>query len=185
MEFEFVIDNQLRKITVEKKENVYVVTDGTNTFEADIQSITPNIISMKVGNRTYRAYIAREKEKRFVQLGGQEFLVQEPSQQGGGFEGAVGKPAEDELIVKAPMPGKVIKINVSENEEVRKNQTLAIVEAMKMENEIKSSIDGVVKKVYCAPGDLVGPENPLIELGSGLRNVRNLDKKKSSQASLG
>ena len=62
------------------------------------------------------------------------------------------------------MPGKVIKINVSENEKVRKNQTLAIVEAMKMENEIKSSIDGTVKKIFAADGDLVDSENPLIEL---------------------
>jgi biotin carboxyl carrier protein len=62
------------------------------------------------------------------------------------------------------MPGKVIKINVSENEEVRKNQTLAIVEAMKMENEIKSSIDGRVKKVLVSVGELVDSENTLIEL---------------------
>ncbi|TET66957.1 MAG: hypothetical protein E3J56_13605 [Candidatus Aminicenantes bacterium] len=62
------------------------------------------------------------------------------------------------------MPGKVIKINVSEKEEVRKNQTLAIVEAMKMENEIKSSIEGYVKKIFVSEGDLVDSEKPLIEL---------------------
>jgi len=64
------------------------------------------------------------------------------------------------------MPGKVIKINVSEKEEVRKNQTLAIVEAMKMENEIKSTIEGYVKKIFVSAGDLVGSENPIIELGT-------------------
>jgi len=35
---------------------------------------------------------------------------------------------------------------------------------MKMENEIKASIDGTVKKIYCSPGDLVETQNPLIEL---------------------
>jgi len=68
-------------------------------------------------------------------------------------------------MVKAPMPGKVIKINVAEEQPVRKNQTLAIVEAMKMENEIKSSIDGYVKKVYVSEGDIVDSEKPLLELG--------------------
>ena len=62
------------------------------------------------------------------------------------------------------MPGKVIKVSVSENETVRKNQTLAIVEAMKMENEIKSSIEGYVKKIFVSAGDLVDSEKPLIEL---------------------
>ena len=62
------------------------------------------------------------------------------------------------------MPGKVIKINVSEKEDIRKNQTLAIVEAMKMENEIKSTIEGYVKKIFVSAGDLVDSENPIIEL---------------------
>jgi biotin carboxyl carrier protein len=80
-----------------------------------------------------------------------------------GLEGS----SQDKLLVKAPMPGKVIKINVKEKEKVRKNQTLAIVEAMKMENEIKSSIDGFIKKIHVSPGDLVDSEKPLIELESG------------------
>jgi biotin carboxyl carrier protein len=49
-------------------------------------------------------------------------------------------------------------------EEVRKNQTLAIVEAMKMQNEINSSIEGYVKKIFVSAGDLVDSERPLIEL---------------------
>jgi biotin carboxyl carrier protein len=67
-------------------------------------------------------------------------------------------------VVKAPMPGKIIKVYVKEKEEVRKNQTLAIVEAMKMENEIKSTIDGLVKKIHVAEGDLVDSDMPIIEL---------------------
>ena len=58
------------------------------------------------------------------------------------------------------MPGKVIKVNVAEGDEVRKNQTLVIVEAMKMENEIKTASMGVVKKIYVAAGDLVDAEQP-------------------------
>ncbi len=58
----------------------------------------------------------------------------------------------------------MIKVSVSENEAVRKNQTLAIVEAMKMENEIKSAIEGYVKKIFVSAGDLVDSEKPLIEL---------------------
>jgi biotin carboxyl carrier protein len=62
------------------------------------------------------------------------------------------------------MPGKVTKVAVAEGEEVRKNQTLVIVEAMKMENEIKTSIDGVVAKIHVAAGDLVDAERPLVEI---------------------
>jgi len=51
------------------------------------------------------------------------------------------------------MPGKVVKINAKVGDKVTKGQTLLILEAMKMENEIKSGIDGVVKAVHVKAGD--------------------------------
>ena len=165
MEFEFMLDNKLRKISLEKKEGVYRFREGEESFEADIQTITPNIISIQVGSATHLIYLAKDRGKRYVQVGGQEFVLHEPSQDTReGFDAAEGNSQEDMLVVKTPMPGKVIMINVKESEEVRKNQTLAVVEAMKMENEIKSSVDGFVKKIHCKPGDLVETEKPLIEL---------------------
>ena len=149
---------------MEKKGNTCVVSDEAGSHEVDIQVISANIFSLKIGDRTVRVYMAKERSERHVQLEGFQFHLAEPSQQGDGFQGGEEQSQEDMLLVKAPMPGKVIKINVAEKEKVRKNQTLVIVEAMKMENEIKSSIDATVKKIYCKPGDLVETQNPLLEL---------------------
>lgn len=57
--------------------------------------------------------------------------------------------------VKAPMPGLVLKLFVSEGSEIKKGDNLFILEAMKMENIIKSPADVVVKKVKMKPGDKV------------------------------
>ncbi|MGN6641238.1 MAG: acetyl-CoA carboxylase biotin carboxyl carrier protein subunit, partial [Mucilaginibacter sp.] len=57
--------------------------------------------------------------------------------------------------VKAPMPGLVLKIFVKEGDEVKKGENLFILEAMKMENIIKSPGDVVVKSVKIKPGDKV------------------------------
>jgi len=54
--------------------------------------------------------------------------------------------SETELLTQ--MPGKVVKILVKEGEKVSPGDTLVVLEAMKMENEIKSAINGVVKKIY-------------------------------------
>lgn len=164
MEFEFLVDNTLYKIFLEKKENVFVVSDGKKTFEADIRFISPNAVSVLIEGRSHLVHIAREKDKKYFYLDGQQFIVEEPPQERESFKAGEEKTKGAELLVKAPMPGKVIKISVSEKEEVRKNQTLAIVEAMKMENEIKSSIEGYVKKIFVSAGDLVDSERPLIEL---------------------
>jgi biotin carboxyl carrier protein len=165
VDFEFLIDNKLHKISLEKKEGGFVFSEGKKTYEVNIHPISLNVISILVEGRSYQVYCARDKEKQYLSLEGEEFVVQEPEASQEGLEKREEKSREDELIIKAPMPGKVIKVNVSKNEKVRKNQTLAIVEAMKMENEIKSTIEGYVKKIFISPGELVDSEKPLLELG--------------------
>lgn len=56
---------------------------------------------------------------------------------------------------------------MAEGDKVRKNQTLAVVEAMKMENELKSPGDGTVKKIHASAGDMVDTSKPLLEIESG------------------
>lgn len=164
MDFEFLVDNTLRTLSLEKKEGGFLVREGDRAFEADIQFVSPHVLSIVIEGKSHKVYLARDKDKRFIHLDGQEIVVQEPSQESGGAGGEAEKSLEDMLLIKAPMPGKVIKIDVKEKDPVRKNQTLAIVEAMKMENEIKSSIQGSVKRIYVSVGDLVDVDKPLIEL---------------------
>lgn len=165
MEFEFLVDDKLHKISLDKKEKKFVFSDGEESYEVDIHFISSNVISIIIGKRSYRVYFARDKDNRYFCIGGNQFIVREPGEEEESFRKGEEKAGEDKLMVKAPMPGKVIKINVTEKEEIRRNQTLAIVEAMKMENEIKSSIEGYVKRIFVSAGDLVDSEKPLIELG--------------------
>ncbi|MGD9347614.1 MAG: acetyl-CoA carboxylase biotin carboxyl carrier protein subunit [Candidatus Aminicenantes bacterium] len=167
MDYEFLVDGDLKKITVEKKEGRFLVKEGESAYEADIQHISPGIISILTGQKSFRVYMIKRNDKRYVNIHGHNLMVQEPASESADSHMGLEGSSQDKLLVKAPMPGKVIKINVKEKEKVRKNQTLAIVEAMKMENEIKSSIDGFIKKIHVSPGDLVDSEKPLIELESG------------------
>ncbi len=64
--------------------------------------------------------------------------------------------------VKAPMPGKVQKILVSEGDSVKAGQLVAILEAMKMENEIFASADGTVSKIVCKVGYNVSTGDDLL-----------------------
>ncbi|WP_412467140.1 acetyl-CoA carboxylase biotin carboxyl carrier protein subunit [Pedobacter sp. KLB.chiD] len=67
------------------------------------------------------------------------------------------------LEIKAPMPGLVLKVLVEENAEVKKGDNLLILEAMKMENILKSSSDGVVKKILIKQGDKVEKNQILVQ----------------------
>lgn len=66
--------------------------------------------------------------------------------------------------VRAPMPGLVVKISVSVGESVKKGQGLLILEAMKMQNEIKSPADGVVKEILVAEKQAVEKNHILVKL---------------------
>jgi biotin carboxyl carrier protein len=164
MDFEFLIDDKVRKMALEKREKGFFFSDGKNSFEADVQVISANAVSILVGGRSHLIYLARDKGKKYIFVDGQHFIAQEPGEVTKEFHKADERGQEGQLVITAPMPGKVIRVNVAEKDEVRRNQTLAIVEAMKMENEIKASVDGFVKKVYVTAGELVDNEKPLIEL---------------------
>lgn len=68
------------------------------------------------------------------------------------------------LPVRASMPGLVVKVEVQEGDRVAEGQGVVIVEAMKMENELKVEAPGVVAQVHVAPGDTVEKDQILIDL---------------------
>jgi pyruvate carboxylase subunit B len=66
-------------------------------------------------------------------------------------------------IMKAPMPGLVVRVQVQAGEQVTAGTALVVLEAMKMENELKAAASGVVKSVRVAPGEAVEKGQILIE----------------------
>ena len=68
-------------------------------------------------------------------------------------------------VVKAPMPGTILRIDAKVGENVKKGDVLLILEAMKMENEIVAPCDGVVKSVMVSNGASVNTDDQLVALG--------------------
>jgi pyruvate carboxylase subunit B len=70
--------------------------------------------------------------------------------------------AEGRQQVVAPMPGKVVRVLVSAGEQVEAGQGLLVVEAMKMQNEIRSPKSGTVEKVVASEGQAVNAGDVLV-----------------------
>ncbi len=73
------------------------------------------------------------------------------------------KVADTSKLVLCPMPGQVVSIAVSEGQEVKAGETVAVVEAMKMENVLRAEIDGTVKKINAKPGDSLAVDAVILE----------------------
>jgi biotin carboxyl carrier protein len=164
MEFEFLVGGTLRKIAVDPGEAAWTVREGSAAVKLEIRRPSDHELVLSESGRVHRVRIARDGGRWLVLVDGRAIDLAEPepdeSNRGGGEAGGAGGGRR----VVAPMPGKVIKVCVAPGEAVRKNQTLVIVEAMKMENEIKAAADGTVLKVDVAAGELVDAERVLVEL---------------------
>ena len=71
--------------------------------------------------------------------------------------------------VTAPIPGKIIEINIHEGEQIKAGDTLMVLEAMKMENHIQMPQDGIVKKIFIEQGNQVKANEILVEI----ENIKN------------
>ena len=73
------------------------------------------------------------------------------------------KAADSGKALRCPMPGLVVSIAVAEGQEVKAGETVAVVEAMKMENVLRAERDGVVKKIHAKPGDSLAVDAVIVE----------------------
>lgn len=101
--------------------------------------------SIKVNGNTYQISIEDQFDELLKQLGLDNLAANKVSE------------------IKAPMPGLVLKVLAEENTEVKKGDNLLILEAMKMENILKSTTDGIVKKILVTQGDKVEKNQVLVQ----------------------
>lgn len=79
--------------------------------------------------------------------------------------GSTGGPAGPKPL-RAPMPGLVVKVEVEVGDRVEPGQGVVVMEAMKMENELRAEASGVVAKVHVRPGQTVDKDQLLIDLAA-------------------
>jgi pyruvate carboxylase subunit B len=95
----------------------------------------------------------------------QEVLAGAPEPPGPTSSKAEGRPRPSQPgDVTTPMPGRVVKILVTQGSSVNVGDSLLVVEAMKMENRVQAPIAGTVATIYVKEGDEVNPDETLIHL---------------------
>jgi 3-methylcrotonyl-CoA carboxylase alpha subunit len=132
-----------------------VEIDGTRrVFEAQVRD--GEVTLRAEDGRVIHAFVARDLS---VSLHGITARIQKVEQ---GKKRSV--RSADEAALEAPMPGTCREVFVAPGASVSKGQRLVLIEAMKMEHEIRSPRDGVVKSVSAKKGEPVAPGSPLVEL---------------------
>ncbi len=81
------------------------------------------------------------------------------------LDAVVSRPVTGDGRVKAPIPGLIARVLVEVGQSVEIGQPILVLEAMKMQNEIRSPLDGVIEAVHVQPGATVARSQVLIEIG--------------------
>ncbi|MEO0128226.1 MAG: biotin/lipoyl-containing protein [candidate division WOR-3 bacterium] len=148
-------------IQLEKGDNFYNLFINGKTYKvSDINNLA-NTLQFKLNNESFNIFIAEEKDRLYVAVDGEYYTFETEKQEK--VKGGV-TTAEKSNAVVSPMPGLLVKVQVKIGDKVSAGTTLAIVEAMKMQNELRAPKDGVVKKINYKEGEQVDAFVPIVEL---------------------
>jgi biotin carboxyl carrier protein len=163
MDYNFIHLNKKHSVSVEKSGDKYSLTIEKATDDVTDFTEQNNVISFRLNDRLCTIYFAQEKNKIHLATDG-EFYIFEMIK--GTASKAHGSTVQEADSVSSPMPGLLVKVSVAVGDKVSSGATLAIVEAMKMQNELRAPRDGMVKKINFEEGAQIDALKPIVELES-------------------
>ena len=138
----------------------------SGTTPVALQHVFRNKYLISLGNRTAPVFIDREPDGYRVVIYGHEFRAEvEEARLHHLLEEVASLSGPDgPMEITAPMPGLVVDVEVAEGDEVAQGQGIAVIESMKMENEIRAEAAGVVEKVLIESGQTVEKGQALVRI---------------------
>ncbi len=140
---------------------------GENVLEVDLAAVSGELLySLIVNGEFFEGYVYPDEAGWQVLLQGQFYQVRVEDEREKRLRAAVQGAArpEAEFVLKAPMPGMVVAVPVSEEQRVEKGQTLVILESMKMQNELRAPYAGKVTRLRIQAGESVEQKQTLLIL---------------------
>lgn len=157
MKFEIEIGGESRTLELEPGDTPqqYRATMDGEPVEFEARFLRPGVLSLILDDRSYRVVLEEDASDPAIYIAGRRFpyRLDDPRSlkarrsHAGGLDGP--KP------IKASMPGRVVRVLAQPGDAVEAHQGIVVIEAMKMQNEIKSPKAGTVSELRVAPGDTV------------------------------
>lgn len=156
MKFEVYIGKQTRVVELERGDARWRIALDGQPLDADAVEIAPNTFSILLRGQSHEIRVTPSPNGTLtLQTGIEEFTAEviDPRAWSGRRHSAVEAEGRQQII--APMPGKVVRLLVKTGDAVEAGQGLLVVEAMKMQNEIRSPKSGVVERLLAEEGQAV------------------------------
>jgi biotin carboxyl carrier protein len=166
MKFVATVGRVSETVEVTGGDGSYRVTIGDQEWRVDARLGAQGICSLVVDGVSWVADVSDRDGACVVEVAGERYAIDVEEQtrhiirtRGGALTG------EDGHTVRAPMPGRITHVPVAAGDAVAPGDTLVVVEAMKMENELKASVAGTVREVRVQAGQAVNAGDVLVVVG--------------------
>lgn len=163
MQYEVQVNGRLRQVTLVRRDDRFVVTIENRQWVIDAARVGTHLLSLLIGDVQPGAAVSREVSiatdpvngQFIVGLGALPLPVSLDARRKWGRkdDGASGGSGPQRIV--APMPGKIVRVLTKPGDTVQPRQALVVVEAMKMENELRASRAGTVAEVLVKEGQSV------------------------------
>jgi biotin carboxyl carrier protein len=153
---EIELDGKLRRVElIRTGEGARWIIDG-RVLDVDAVEVSSGICSILIGGKSFEARVESKSDSDLrVTVAGREFNVAIRNSRKWKRDRAAEAEAEGRQQVTAPMPGKIVLVLVKTGETVEAGQGIVVVEAMKMQNEIRSPKSGTVERLLVVAGQTV------------------------------
>ncbi len=150
MNFDLTIDGQTRSVRLDRDGDGWVA-DGRAVSALELE---PGIYSVLLDSSSFEARIERGQDGWIVNIRGRRFVIEinDPRRM---RRGGAAQQREGRAQVVVPMPGRVVRILAAEGDAVEVGQGIIVVEAMKMQNELKSPRSGRIASLHVREGQAV------------------------------
>jgi biotin carboxyl carrier protein len=165
MRLEVLISGQNRSVEIQRESGTWRIALDGQSVAADVAEIDPHTFSILLNGQSHEMRVTPLAGGALqLQSGSHEFTAEVIDPRAWRAGRRAGAEAEGRQQVVAPMPGKVVRVLVKSGDKVEAGQGLLVVEAMKMQNEIRSPKSGTVERVLAQEGQPVNAGEVLCEV---------------------
>ena len=150
---------QIERIT---RKSLHCTINGQG-YEVLLSQNGCKINKVIINGMTESIFVSETSDNNYcVHLKGLDFICRRTDELNDSRDYSYKEDKNNDLEYRSPMPGKVIKVNVKEGDDVKEGDVLCVVEAMKMENDIQAENDGTVEEIFIGPGDAIAIDDCLM-----------------------
>ena len=160
MTYSFKLDNQIYKVNIEEEDNNVVVEINGEEYPVEYTRLDENLYSIIINGKSFTIGTFKQGKQVQVFHGGNLYELESISERELSRSGGIGSGLE----IISPMPSRVVKLLKNEGDDVAEGEAVVVVEAMKMESELKALQAGKIKSIKVSEGDAVEAKTLLVVL---------------------